>query len=97
MFYSLEIKFPEGEGWFSPTVDYVAAVMHKTGFQNIVTRYLETNLKLSYDAAVEQLKQWKIDSCFVDENYKDLQQFGLEFPMEHIIICEKAVNQDKFK
>lgn len=95
--YSLESTTPKGDGWFSPTVDYVAAIMHKTGFWNIHAHYLKTDLILSYDVAAKQLRHWQIDTRFIDENYRDLQRFGIEFPMEHIIVCEKFMNQDKFK
>ena len=87
--YSLEPTLPESEFWFSPTVDDVAVLMHKTGFKSICAHYFETNLRLGYEVAIEQLKLWKTDMRFAKEYRKDLQEYGLEFPLEHVVVCEK--------
>ncbi len=87
--YSLDTMLPESAYWLSPTVDDVAVLMHKTGFRNIQARFFETNIRLGYEVAVEQLKRWKIDPGFVEKYGKDLQRHGIEFPLEHVIVCEK--------
>ncbi|MDH5447992.1 MAG: class I SAM-dependent methyltransferase [Candidatus Bathyarchaeota archaeon] len=87
--YSLEPILPEGAFWFSPTVDDVAVLMHKTGFKSICAHYSETNLRLGYEVAIEQLKLWKTDIRFVDKYEEDLQDYGLEFPLEHVVVCRK--------
>ena len=86
--YSLETMTPRPP-WFSPSADEVAVVMHKTGFRRICVKYFETNLKLSPDAALKNLEKWKTDPKFVEKYGKELQRYGLEFPMEHVIFCEK--------
>jgi hypothetical protein len=65
--------------------------MHEIGFRNIHARYFEINLRLSYDVAVHQLKQWRIDSRFAVEHEKDLLNCGLEFPLEHVVACEELL------
>ena len=90
LYYSLETMLPEGAYWFSPTVDDVAALMHKIGFRDIQVRFFETDLRLVYEVAVEQLRQWRIDERFVKKYEKDLREYGIEFPLEHVIFCEKV-------
>jgi ubiquinone/menaquinone biosynthesis C-methylase UbiE len=87
--YSLESVLPDGTYWFSPTAEDVAVLMHRMGFRNIRVQYFETDLRLGYEVALYQLKQWKIDSRFAEEHEKDLRDRGLEFPLEHVIACEK--------
>lgn len=78
------------ERWFSPSADEVAVLMHKVGFRNMRVSYFETNLRLGYEAAIEQLKQWKIDVTFVKKHDNGLRKYGIEFPLEHVISCEKS-------
>lgn len=87
--YSLETMLPEGAYWFSPTVDDVAVLMYKTGFRNIRACFFETNIRLVYEVAVEQLRRWKIDIFFTEKYTKDLQEHGIEFPLEHVVVCRK--------
>ncbi len=87
--YSMDTMLPEGVYWLSPTVDDVATIMHKTGFGNIQARFFETNIRLGYEVAVEQLKKWRIDPRFMKKHREDLQRQGIEFPLEHVIVCEK--------
>lgn len=86
--YSLETMKPR-PSWFSPTADEVAGSMHKIGFRKIRVKYFETNLKLGFDAAIKQLTEWKTNQSFVTKYGKDLRRHGLEFPMEHVVFCEK--------
>lgn len=86
--YSLETMTPQPE-WFSPSADEVATLLHKTGFTKINVKYFETNLKLSFKAALKRLKEWNVDPIFTTTYEKDLRRYGLEFPMEHVISCEK--------
>ncbi len=86
--YSLERLTPHPD-WFSPSADEVAVLMHKIGFTKITVKYFETNLRLSFETAVEQLKKWKTDPKFITKQEKDLREHGLEFPMEHVIFCAK--------
>lgn len=86
--YSLETLTPKPD-WFSPFSDEVVVLMHKIGFKNITVKYFETDIKLALNTAVEQLKRWKIDPAFIERHLEDLKKHGLEFPMEHVIFCEK--------
>jgi len=85
---SIETILPRPE-WFSPFSDEVAALLHRIGFTNIRTKYFETNVKMDYEAAIKKLKQWTTDPDFIRKNSDALRRFGLELPMEHIILCEK--------
>lgn len=87
--YSLKTLTPRPP-WFSPSADEVAILMHKIGFRNILVKYFETNLRLSFEVAVAQLKEWNMDLDFISKCEEDLRRYGLEFPMEHVIFCEKT-------
>jgi ubiquinone/menaquinone biosynthesis C-methylase UbiE len=86
--HSTETLTPRYE-WFSPFSDEVAALMHKTGFKNITVRYFETNVHLSFNEAVKQLKEWNVNPLFIKKHIESLKKYGLEFPMEHIVFCKK--------
>ena len=86
--YSLETTQPRPE-WFSPFSDEVAAMLHEAGFKNITTQYFETNIKMDYETGIRKLEQWNTDPEFIKKNSSNIREFGLEFPMEHIIFCEK--------
>ena len=86
--YSMETLTPKYE-WFSPFSDEVAVLMHKIGFKNITVKYFETNVHLSFNYAVKQLREWNINPTFIKKHMNDLKKYGLEFPMEHIIFCKK--------
>jgi ubiquinone/menaquinone biosynthesis C-methylase UbiE len=85
---SLETSEPRPE-WFSPFSDEVAAIMHKTGFKNVNVGYFETEIRMKYETAIATLRQWKIAPAFIKNRSGDIRKFGLEFPMEHVIFCEK--------
>jgi ubiquinone/menaquinone biosynthesis C-methylase UbiE len=88
-FHSLETSLPKPE-WFSPSPDEVAALLHKIGFRDITVKYFETKIRTSsLSATLRKLKQWHIDPVFVKEHLHDLKEYGLEYPMEHLIFCKK--------
>jgi ubiquinone/menaquinone biosynthesis C-methylase UbiE len=74
--------------WFSPFSDEVAALMHKIGFKDINVKYFETNVKMGYKEAVTYLKKW-VKQDFIKTHQKQLRKYGIEFPIEHIILCKK--------
>ena len=86
--YSLETMQPKPE-WFSPFSDEVAALMHKIGFKNTRVKYFETKVKMDYEAAIKKLNEWKTDPAFIQRCLSDIKRYGLEYPMEHVIFCEK--------
>jgi ubiquinone/menaquinone biosynthesis C-methylase UbiE len=86
--YSSETTQPPPE-WFSPCSDEVSALMHKTGFKNIMVKYFETKVRMNYAEAMKQLRKWKIDPVFIDQRGDDIKRLGLVFPIEHVIFCKK--------
>ncbi len=86
--YSLETMTPR-PSWFSPTADEIAGNLHKTGFSKIHVKYFETNLRLGFDLAVKQLRKWKTAPIFMARYEEDLRRYGLEYPIEHAVFCEK--------
>ena len=86
--YSLETSQPKPQ-WFSPFSDEVAALMHKIGFKNITVKHFETNVKMNFNKSIEKLKEWKTDLAFIERRLNDLKRYGMEFPMEHVIFCQK--------
>lgn len=85
--HALETLQPKPE-WFSPTSDETASLMHKIGFRNMITRYFETNVEMSFETAVGYLEEWT-NQDFVKSHFNELHKYGLEFPVEHVIFCEK--------
>lgn len=75
--------------WFSPSSDEVAAILHKLGFKDISVKYFETDVHLSFNDAVKQLKEWNIEPVFIEKNVEGLKKYGLEFPLEHVVFCWK--------
>ena len=73
----------------SPYSDEVAALMHKVGFRNMVVKYFDTDVHLSFDNAIRQLKEWNIIHAFVKSHIEDFKKYGLEFPIEHVVFCQK--------
>ena len=86
--YSMETMTPRPM-WFSPAADEIAVNLHKAGFTKIHVKYFETNLKLGFDIAMKQLIKWKTEPRFLAEYEKDLRRYGLEYPVEHVVFCEK--------
>jgi len=86
--HSLETSLPKPE-WFSPCSDKIAILMHKIGFKNIKVKYFETSVCLGYEEAVQALKDWTVDPKFIEKYKKDLQTYGIETPMEHVVFCNK--------
>ncbi|MGD0495608.1 MAG: hypothetical protein ABSB28_06170 [Candidatus Bathyarchaeia archaeon] len=84
----METSLPKPE-WFSPFSDEVVVLMHRTGFKNIRTAYLETRVEMDCDTATSKLKEWAVHPSWVEEHLNDLKRFGLELPMEHVVFCEK--------
>lgn len=87
--HSLETSLPRPE-WVSPFSDEVAALLHKIGFKEITVKYFETNVRIkSFREVLRKLKQWHVDSVFVEEHLQSIRRYGLEYPMEHLIFCKK--------
>jgi len=86
--HSLETAQPKPD-WFSPYADELAALMHKIGFRDITIKYFETGLHFEYEQAIETLKNWTVDSKFIEEHRNDLHKYGIESPLEHVIFCNK--------
>jgi len=86
--YSMETLVPKPE-WFSPFSDEIATLMHTLGFKNVMVKYFETDVRFSFDDAVEKLRKWKINATFIEKHIDDLKKYGLEFPIEHVIFCRK--------
>lgn len=87
--HSLETSLPRPE-WVSPFSDEVAALLHKIGFKDITVRYFETNVKFGgLEVVLKKLRQWHIDPVFVKEHFQDIETYGLEYPMEHVVFCKK--------
>jgi len=86
--YSLETLKPRPE-WFSPAADEIAAIMHNIGYQNIIVKYFRTGLRLGFELAAKQLKEWNVDAAFIRKHEKSLRKYGIEYPMEHVVFSEK--------
>ncbi len=86
--HSLDTSLPKPE-WFSPNSDEVAALLHKIGFKNITVKYFETSIHMNYEGAIQTFQDWTVDPKFIEKHKKDLQTYGIETPMEHVIFCNK--------
>lgn len=85
--YSLESLKPKPK-WFSPFSDEIAALLHKIGFKDIIVKYFESNVKMSYKEAIAYLKGW-VKKDFIKTHQKQLKKHGIEYPIEHVIFCKK--------
>ncbi len=85
--YSAEPIFPRE--WFSPPADELAGMLHQVGFSVIGVRYFEETIKFEGDIAFEQVRSWVTKPEFFEEYSEDLREYGLEYPMEQIIYCQK--------
>jgi len=86
--YSLETMTPR-PSWFSPTADEIAVNLYRTGFTEVHVKYFKTNLKLGFKIAMRQLRKWKTAPTFLSRYEKELRKYGLEYPVEHIVLCKK--------
>jgi ubiquinone/menaquinone biosynthesis C-methylase UbiE len=86
--HSLETSSPKPD-WFSPYSDEIAAILHKIGFKNITIKYFETGIQLNFKESVEALQNWSVDPEYIKANKENLRKHGLEYPMEHVIFCQK--------
>jgi len=75
--------------WFSPCADEVVALMHKTGFKEFKVKYFDTNVRLAFNDALEELRGWGLDEKFFNKYNDDLKKYGLEYPLTHVILCQK--------
>lgn len=88
--YSLESLPFEGERWFSPPVQELSNLIYEVGFKDIQVSFFKTNLRLSYEIAIEQFKRWKVDTnSFLKKYRSELKKYGIELPKMHVISCRK--------
>ncbi|MFX0113211.1 MAG: class I SAM-dependent methyltransferase [Candidatus Hodarchaeota archaeon] len=86
--HSLETATPKPQ-WFSPCADEVAIILHKTGFRNIFVKYFDPKISLPFEEAKLMLKKWNVDLDFIKKHDRELRKHGIEFPLEHVIFCNK--------
>ena len=86
--YSMETMVPR-PSWFSPTADEITVNLRRTDFTKIHVKYFETNFKLGFNIAVRQLRRWKTAPAFLSRYEKELRKYGLEYPLEHVVSCER--------
>jgi len=86
--YSLETSQPKPD-WFSPYSDEIAILMHKIGFKDITIKYLKIGIQLDYESAIETFTNWSVDPEFLKKHDSHLRSHGIEYPLEHIIFCNK--------
>ena len=55
----------------------------------MTVKYFETNVKMNFNKSIEKFKEWKTDLAFIERRLNDLKRYGMEFPMEHVIFCQK--------
>lgn len=85
--YSAEPLFDKE--WFSPPADELAGMLHQAGFSRICVRYCEESVRFEGEVAFEQVQSWVTKQEFFDEYGEDLRKYGLEYPMEQVISCQK--------
>lgn len=86
--YSAEPVFPKE--WFSPPADELAGMLHQAGFSTIGVSYFEESIKFEGEVAFEQVQSWVTKPEFFEKYGDDLKEYGLEYPMEQVVYCQKS-------
>lgn len=85
--YSAEPVFPKE--WFSPPADELAGMLHQTGFSAIHVSYFEECVRFEGEIAFETVQKWVTKPEFFEKYSEDLEKYGLEYPMEQVVCCQK--------
>jgi len=75
--------------WFSPHADDLARICYDIGFRSIAFHFTKIRLIFRESAALSLLDSWGTEKSFFHKYESDLKNYGLEFPMEQILICRK--------
>ena len=86
--YSAEPVFPKE--WFSPPADELAGMLHQIGVSSIGVSYFEESLTFEGETAFEQVQSWVTKPEFFEKYGDDLKEYGLEYPMEQVVYCQKS-------
>lgn len=86
--YSAEPIFPRE--WFSPPADELAGMLHEAGFSHIHVHYFEEVLTFKGEAAFDRIEKWVTKPEFLEKYSKEVEEYGLEYPMEQVIWAQKV-------
>jgi ubiquinone/menaquinone biosynthesis C-methylase UbiE len=75
--------------WPSWTPDQLFVIMRDAGFHSFRVTYFDTTMQLGHENAVEELRTWGWTERLLKQNYRLLEQQGIELPFEHVIRCQK--------
>lgn len=85
--YSAEPVFPKE--WFSPPADELAGMLHRAGFSAIHVCYFEESVRFEGEIAFTTVQEWVTKPEFFEEYSKDLERYGLDYPMEQVVCSQK--------
>ncbi|MGA1866855.1 MAG: hypothetical protein ACMUFK_05245 [Thermoplasmatota archaeon] len=75
--------------WFSPGSEFLFVVSKKTGFRDIAIHEVKIPLSLSGNDARSLLKDWNIKESAMERYSRKIDEIGIEFPKEQILVCRK--------
>jgi cyclopropane fatty-acyl-phospholipid synthase-like methyltransferase len=82
-------EYPPQE-WFSPSPKFAISSLRKSGFRDIETKYLKSNLIINSKAAYSVLKDWDVKDAFFRTYVGRLESEGFEIPDWVIVVGHKA-------
>ncbi|MBN1540301.1 MAG: hypothetical protein JW939_09175 [Candidatus Thermoplasmatota archaeon] len=75
--------------WFSPGSEFLFVISREAGFGDITIHEVKIPLLLSGNDAMSILKEWNIEDKVLKKYQKQIDEIGIEFPGEQILICRK--------
>jgi hypothetical protein len=73
--------------WFSPGSEFLYAISREAGFENVDVHEVKVPLKLQGRTAMSLIKEWNIREDALKKYEKEINETGIEFPREQILVC----------
>ena len=80
------------DNWFSPNSKILIELTRDIGFEDIYIQEIKIPFKLYGEEALLLIKEWNIREEVVKKFERDINEIGIEFPKEQILVC-KASNR----
>ncbi|MGA1848959.1 MAG: class I SAM-dependent methyltransferase [Thermoplasmatota archaeon] len=73
--------------WFSPGSEFLYAISREVGFSIVNVHEVKIPLKLQGKTAMSLIKEWNIREDALRKYEKEINETGIEFPKEQILVC----------
>ncbi|MFW3146419.1 MAG: hypothetical protein ACMUIE_06375 [Thermoplasmatota archaeon] len=75
------------DNWFSPGSEFLYVASKGAGFSSVKVHDVKIPLRMSGDKARAMIKNWRIPNHVLSRYEKEIDEVGIEFPGEHILVC----------